>query len=157
MKAYQLRVTIIGIPKLYKILEASEKCTFNDFHDAIFQAFDRFDYHLYVFFIPGKDTKNFRIIYDAPEIRHPQNVENFMGFGKRKESTAKTRIGDIGLNENDVIHYLFDFGDEWWHRIKLQNIYERKSKRKHLKLIKSVDESPPQYQDYDEDYDEEDE
>ena len=148
---------MVGIPKLYRIIEASEYCTFDDFHDAIFQAFDRYDYHLYSFFLTGKDTKNIRVIYDAPEITHPKNLENIMGFGKNKKSTAKTRIGDIDLNENDVIHYLFDFGDEWWHRIKLQNIYERKSKRKHLKLIKSVDESPPQYQDYDEDYDEEDE
>jgi len=78
-----------------------------------------------------------------------------MGFGKRRKSAAKTRIGDVGLNENDVFHYLFDFGDDWWHRIRVQNIDETKSKKKHIKLIKSVGESPPQYPDYDDDYDEE--
>ena len=95
-----------------------------------------------------------RSIYDAPEITHPQNVEDIMGFGKRKKSTAKTRIGDVGLNENDVFHYLFDFGDDWWHRIRVQNIAETKSKKKHIKVIKSFGESPPQYPDYDDDYDE---
>ena len=78
-----------------------------------------------------------------------------MGFEKRKKSTAKTRIGDVDLNENDVFHYLFDFGDDWWHRIRVQNVNETKSKKKYITLIKSFGESPPQYPDYDEDYDEE--
>jgi len=155
MKIYQFRVSIIGIPKLYRIIEASNNCIFDDLHDVIFQAFNRFDEHLYSFFITRKDTKNIRAIYAAPEITHPMSVEDIMGFEKRKQSTAKTRIGDVGLNENDVFHYLFDFGDDWWHRIKVQNIKETKSKRKHIKLIKSVGESPPQYPDYDDDYDEE--
>ena len=155
MRIYQLKVSITGIPNLYRIIEVSENCTFDDVHDAIFQAFDRFDHHLYSFFITRKDTKNIRAIYDSPEITHPMNVEDMMGFGKRKQSTAKTRIADVGLNENDVIHYLFDFGDDWWHRIKVQNVNETKLKKKHITLIKSVGESPPQYPDYDDDYDEE--
>ena len=155
MKIYQFRVSIIGIPKLYRIIEASDNCTFDDLHDVIFQAFNRFDEHLYSFFITRKDTKSMRAIYDAPEITHPMSVEDIMGFEKRKQSTAKTRIGDVGLNEKDVFHYLFDFGDDWWHRIKVQNINETKSKRKHIKLVKSVGESPSQYPDYDDEYDNE--
>jgi hypothetical protein len=102
MRIYQFRVSIIGIPKLYRIIEVSENCTFDDFHDVIFQAFDRFDYHLYSFFITRKDTKNIREICDAPEITHPQNLEDIMGFGKRKKSTAKTRIGDVDLKWGQV-------------------------------------------------------
>jgi hypothetical protein len=122
MRIYQFRISIIGIPKLYRTIEVSENCTFDDIHDAIFNAFDRYDHHLYSFFITRKDTTNIRSIYDAPEVTHPQNVEDIMGIGKRKKSTAKTRIGDVGLNENDVFHYLFDFGDDWWHRIRVQNL-----------------------------------
>jgi hypothetical protein len=147
----------MGIPKLYRTIEVSENCTLDDIHDAIFNVFDRYDHHLYSFFITRKDTTNIRSIYDAPEITHPQNVEDIMGFGKRKKSTAKTRIGDLGLIEKDVFHYLFDFGDDWWHRIRVQNITETNSKKKYLKLIKSVGESPPQYPDYDDDYDEDSE
>jgi hypothetical protein len=154
MRIYQFRVSIMGIPNLYRIIEASENCTFDDFHDAIFQAFDRFEEHLYSFFITRKDTNNTGAIYNAPEITHPMSVEHTMDFGRRRKSTARTRIGDIGLNEKDVFHYLFDFGDDWWHRIKVQSINETKSKKKHIKLIKTVGESPPQYPDYDENYDE---
>jgi hypothetical protein len=133
---------------------ASENCIFDELHDVIFQAFDRFDEHLYSFFMTRKDTKNIQSIYDAPEITHPKSVEDGLGFGKSKKSTAKTRIGEVCLNENDVFHYLFDFGDDWWHRIKVQKVSETKSKKKHIKIIKSVGESPPQYRDYDDDYDE---
>ena len=150
MKIYQFRVSIIGIPNLYRIIEASENCTFDDFHDEIFCAFDRYDDHLYSFFITRKDTVNMRWIYDAPEITHPMGVEDLMGFRKRKKSTAKTFIGDVGLNEKDVFHYLFDFGDDWWHRIRVQSIDEVTANKKHIKLIKSIGESPPQYPDYDE-------
>ena len=45
-----------------------------------------------------------------------------MGFGKREKSADNTRFGDSDLNKNDVSHYVFDFGDDWWHRIWVQNL-----------------------------------
>ncbi|MFO7559735.1 MAG: hypothetical protein R6X10_12950 [Desulfobacterales bacterium] len=149
MEVYQFRVSIIGIPKLYRIIEATENCTFDDLHEAIFNAFDRFDPHLYSFFITKTDTKNLRTIWNAPEITHPQNTEDFMGSGKKKMSTAKTKIGYARLNEKDVFYYLFDFGDDWWHRLRVLSIKEKKDKRKSIKLIKMAGESPPQYPEYD--------
>lgn len=56
------------------------------------------------------------------------------------------------MHEKDIIHYLFDFGDDWWHRIRVNSIKEADSKKKYIKLIKSVGESPPQYPDYDDNY-----
>ena len=153
MKIYQFRASIIGVPKLYRLIEVSENCTFDNFHEAIFQAFDRYDHHLYSFFLTRKDTTNIRSIYNAPEVAHPQNVEDIFGFGKKKKSTAKTRIGDIDLNEKDIFHYLFDFGDNWWHRIRVKSIKEVESNKKHIRLVKSVGESPPQYPGYNDEYD----
>ena len=154
MRVYQLRVSIIGIPKLYRIIEASENCTFDDLHETIFDAFNRYDPHLYSFFITKKDTENVHSIYEAPEITHPQNIEDIMGFGIKKKSTAKTRIGDVGLDEKDVFHYLFDFGDDWWHRIRVQYLKETNLRKKSIKIIKSIGESPPQYPEYDDYFDE---
>jgi len=151
MKTYRFRVSIIGIPRLYRIIEASEDCTFDDFHDAIFHAFERFDEHLYSFFITQKDTRDSQTIYDAPEITHPMSVKNSTRFEKKKKSASGIQIGDVGLKEKDVFHYLFDFGDNWWHRIMVQKISETMPKKKHIKLIKSVGESPPQYPEFDED------
>lgn len=157
MKIYKFKVSIMGIPKLYRIIEASENCSFDDLHDEIFKAFDRYDEHLYSFFITGKDMRSVGSIYKAPQITHPSIVEDDWGYGEKKKSTAETRIGDVDLNKKDVFHYLFDFGDDWWHRIRVEDVSETASRKKYIKLIKSVGESPPQYPDYDEDYDDEDE
>ncbi len=154
MRVYQLRVSIIGIPKVYRIIEVSENCTFDDLHETIFDAFNRYDPHLYSFFITKKDTKSIHSIYEAPEITHPQNVEDLYGFGRKKKSTAKTRLGDVEWVEKDIFHYLFDFGDEWWHRIRVQSIKETNLRKKSIKIIKSIGESPPQYPDYDDYFDE---
>lgn len=156
MKIYQFKVSIIGIPKLYRTIEVSENCTFDDFHEAIFEAFDRYDEHLYSFFITGKDTKNIRTIIDSPEITHPYNLESKINFGEPKDSKSSTQIqiSDVNLKKKDIIHYLFDFGDEWWHRIRVENILETKSRKRIAHIIKAVGEAPPQYPDYDEDYDE---
>ena len=150
MKKYEFRISIIGIPRVYRVIEASDNCTFDDLHDAIFQAFERYDPHLYSFFLTGKDTTNMRTIYNSPEITHPKNVEDIMGYGKKRKSTANTRISAAGLNEGDVFHYLFDFGDDWWHRIRLQSITETTSGKKEIRLLKSIGEAPPQYPDEDE-------
>ena len=149
MRVYKLRVSIIGIPKLYRLIEVSENCTFDDLHNVIFQAFDRYDEHLYSFFITGKDTTNIRSIYNSPEITHPQNTGNMVGWGKKQQSTSKTKVADVAFSTKNVFHYLFDFGDEWWHRIRVESVIETASKKKHIKVIKSVGESPPQYPDYD--------
>ena len=74
-----------------------------------------------------------------------------MGFGKKKKSASNTKIGSVDLTEKDVFHYLFDFGDDWWHRIRVERIIGKENKRKSVKLIKSVGVAPPQYPD-DEDY-----
>lgn len=154
MRIYQFRVTIIGMPKIYRIVEASGNCTFYDLHNKIFEAFNRFDPHLYSFFITKSDTKNYRSIIKAPEITHPDNTEDIMGFGRKKMSATKTKIDSVRLEEKDVFHYLFDFGDDWWHRIRVQSIKENTERGKYIKIIKTIGESPPQYPEYD-DYDDE--
>ena len=153
MRLLQLRISIVGVPKVYRIIDASENCTFEDLHETIFSAFDRYDPHLYSFFITKTDTKNLRTIWSAPEITHPENTDDFLGFGRKKMSVATTKIGDVGLEEKDVFHYLFDFGDNWWHRIRVQSIREGAIKRKHIQVVKKAGMSPRQYPDdeYDDD------
>ena len=147
MKVYRLKVSIIGIPKLYRVIELSENCTFDDLHMAVFDAFDRYDPHLYSFFITKADTKNIRSIITSPEITHPQNTDDLMGFRKKIPAATKTKIGSVDLAEKDIFHYLFDFGDDWWHRIRVEKIIETENHRIGVKLIKAVGESPPQYPD----------
>lgn len=156
MDVFRLKVTIIGIPKLYRTIDISGNCTFDDLHAVIFKAFDRYDPHLFSFFMSGKGTNSIRRIYDAPEITHPQNVDNFMDFGGKKlPSAAGVRLNGVPLEDIGIFHYLFDFGDNWWHRIRVMSVREEKGRKKIREIVKSVGDSPPQYPEF-EDYDEED-
>jgi hypothetical protein len=156
MKLYRFRVSIFGMTGVYRIIEASENCTFDDLHDAIFEAFERYDPHMYSFFLTRRDARSMRPILQAPVITHPVNVEGEREFGNAVEPSDETTIADAGLHEKEVIHYWFDFGDDWWHRIRVDKIADApsRSKAKHLEIVKVVGESPPQYPEYeDEDFD----
>lgn len=151
MKAYHLKVSIIGRSKLYRTLEVSENHTFDELHDAIFMAFDRYEQHMYSFFITKKETKSMPKRLQAPEITHPMNLEQEMmpGFEKERKSAAETKIRDAGLDEKDIFYYWFDFGDDWWHRIRVEKIMEKTSDDKIIGVVKSVGQAPPQHPEFD--------
>lgn len=151
MNMYRFKVSIVGMARLHRIMEASGNCTFDDVHDAIFQAFDRYDPHLYSFYMTKKEMKNTHSISRCPEITHPANLGHDVSFEQGAKSTKNTRIDDVDLEEKDIFYYLFDFGDEWWHRIRVESITEADSSRKKiLHVVKSVGDSPPQYLAHDE-------
>ena len=155
MKLYRLRISIMGIPKLHRIIEVTGNCTFEDLHDKIFEAFERYDPHLYSFYLTKEDTKSKVKIWESPEITHPQNTLSDVWDEKiEKEFADEVKIEEANLQTKDVFFYLFDFGDDWWHRIRVQTVKEIIGNKKSIKVIKSVGEAPPQYPEY-EDFEEE--
>jgi hypothetical protein len=42
-----------------------------------------------------------------------------------------------------VFHYLFDFGDDWRHRIRVESVLQAPAKRKYIKMVKTVPNSAP--------------
>ncbi|MGD9209366.1 MAG: hypothetical protein PVI90_01250 [Desulfobacteraceae bacterium] len=148
MRVYQFKVSIIGISGLHRIIEATENCTFSDLHEAIFHAFDKYDPHLYSFFMTKQDTKSLPKIYASPEITHPDNVVSIMSIERKRKSACQTLLSSVGLEENDIFHYLFDFGDDWWHRIEVLSIIDIPMKNKYIRMIRAMGISPPQYPEY---------
>ena len=145
----------MGIPKLHRIIEVTGNCTFEDLHDKIFEAFERYDPHLYSFYLTKEDTKSKVKIWESPEITHPQNtLSDVWDENKEKEYADEVKIEEANLQPKDVFYYWFDFGDNWWHRIRVQAAEDIIDNKKSIKIIKSVGEAPPQYPDY-EDFEEE--
>ncbi len=148
---YQFKVKLSHAKRIWRIIEIKGNQTFADFHEAIFDAFDRDDEHLYSFYIT-KGRKGRRRYPMSPEITHPMNMEGYYGDSD-KQDAEKTCIKDIGLREGEIIEYLFDFGDNWEHEIILEKIVAEKEGARYPRILKKSGESPPQYPDYDE-YDE---
>lgn len=119
--------------------------TLEDLHEAIFDAFDRDDPHMYEFQVGGKgpmDPKAKRYIL-------PMATEDLFGESE-SDGTVETPIGDIDLKKDDAFGYWFDFGDDWRHQINVMEIEDRAGRGKYPKITRRIGDSPPQYPDWDE-------
>jgi len=126
--------------------------TLEDLHYAIFDAFKRFDQHMYEFQIGGKgpmDPKARRYVLSGA-------MDETFTDSKPAGDVTRTTIGSLGLKVDDAFGYWFDFGDDWWHQINVVAIEDEAPRGKYPKVTKRVGASPPQYVDWDrEDEDEE--
>ncbi|MDI6916277.1 MAG: hypothetical protein QMC80_00595 [Thermoplasmatales archaeon] len=153
-KVYMLDVFLIGGPvtkefegkEISRTVQIKGNQTLQDLHRIIFEAFDRWEEHLYEFIL-GKGPHDRSEIYSLPVDRS--------GFGddENEGDVTKTTIESLGLKVDRAFGYRFDFGDDWLHQINVVDIADRSKSGKYQKIIKRVSESPPQYPDLDEDVD----
>lgn len=120
--------------------------TLADLHRAIFDAFDREDEHLYEFQFGGKRPMDRKARRYGPALA----MDDPFGEGERGGDAERTTLDSLGLAARNVFGYWFDFGDDWWHQIKVLAIAEGAPRGKRPKATQRVGESPPQYVDWDE-------
>ena len=71
---------------------------------------------------------------------------------------TRTSINSLDLKKGQSFGYLFDFGDDWYHRGIVIAIDEKTPAGKYPKVTERVGKSPPQYINWDEeDIEDEDE
>jgi hypothetical protein len=112
-------------------------------HQAIFEAFDREEEHMYEFQIGGKGPMD-------PQARRyvlSMNPNDLSFDSSAAGDVTRTTIGSLGLKIDDALGYWFDFGDDWWHQINVEAIEEKVERGKFPKVIKRIGASPPQYVD----------
>ena len=156
VQLYTLDVFIIGGPVSEKFatknpivcrtIQIRGDQTLEDLHDAIFDAFGRWECHMYEFTF-GKgpmDPKAKR--YVLPHALEIQQEQPNPPIGRVDETT----IESLGLKVGNRFGYWFDFGDDWWHQINVEAIEKKVLRGKFPKVTKKVGKSPPQYADEDE-------
>ena len=156
MQLYTLDVFIIGGPVtesfakknrvISRTIQIRADQTLKQLHEAIFDAFDREEKHMYEFQIGGKgpmDPKAKRYVL-------PMSMNNPFSDGMPAGDVTRTTIGALGLKADEAFGYWFDFGDDWWHQINVVAIDNKAQPGKYPKVTKRVGESPPQYVDLDE-------
>ena len=138
-------------PVVSRTIEIRGTNTLDQLHEAIFRAFDRFDAHMYEFEF-GESPMHPR----GRRIGLPVSAYSpFALGGEDPEDAMRTSIDSLYLQADQAFGYLFDFGDEWWHRIDVVGIEERMVTGRYPRITQRVGESPPQYID-EEDDDEDD-
>lgn len=128
-------------PVVSRTIEIRGDQTLEDLHEAIFRAFDREDPHMYFFKVGrsmGWGGKGQRYLPDPREESDLDAVE--------------TCIEDLGLRTRSKFFYLFDFGDEWWHEVRVAGVEATAPPGKYPREVERVGKSPPQYPDVDDDY-----
>lgn len=105
--------------------------TFADLHQAIFDAFDRYDEHMYEFQFGNGP-------HDPKGKRHvlPMALRNPFGWGSKTEDDGTpTAIRYLDLKANQAFGY----------QINILAISDEIPKRKYPRVAKRVGDSPPQY------------
>lgn len=114
--------------------------TLEELHYAIFNAFDRWDDHLYEFNF-GKGPQD----PEAP--RYVQAMAFDPGEARVAGGVEETTIASLNLKIGRSFGYWFDFGDDWWHQINVQAIDDTFPAGKLPKVTKRIGKSQPQYPD----------
>jgi len=131
---YTFKVSLKGAPKVWRKIEIKGDQNLNHLHEAVFEAFERYDEHLYAFFMsnnPWDASSEYGIPYPESKTR----------------SAKRARVDSLALKPKQKFLYIFDFGDEWWHSVQLLDIRCEEASGEYPRVIESQGEAPPQYDD----------
>ncbi len=129
-------------PEISRTIQIRGDQTLEDLHYAIFDAYDRFDSHMYEFQL-GKRAM------EGPRYVLPEAFED-AADGSAAGRVDETDIESLGLKKDRCFGYWFDPGDDWWHQIEVEAVEPNVPAGKYPKITKRVGKSPPQYLDTDE-------
>lgn len=156
-KLYQLKISLLEpnypIRQLNRVLEVKGNATFYELHEAIFNAFDRYDEeHLWKFCISRAKCDSWGKLWDCAEtVELPTDPLWDDDRDLRAENAIihepDITLDKLNLKAKDYLYYWFDFGDDWVHRIVIEKISECDDNTPITQLIKKVGDSPEQYGD----------
>lgn len=133
-------------PIVTRTLEIRGDQTLDDLNWCIFDAFDREEEHMFEFQFGKKPHDRNNRCYVMPESLDGGILAG-LGFGPRPAGLVnETRMDDLALAVGTIFFYWFDFGDDWWHAIRVKAISEPQfTEGKYPRVVARVGESPPQY------------
>jgi hypothetical protein len=182
MTIYRFRVILLPNPpmefepetEVWRDIEVDGGHTLIDLHEAIFDAYDRFDTHAYEFLTRdehGIATRSYAHpqMYSGDESWPPMDDDEIDRFLEHaipddapqeakqrfrelrtnppdERNAADTTIDDLNLDESQLLFYEFDFGDGWEHHIDIEEIRQGSLDGEPV-VVDQQGETPPQYPD----------
>jgi len=132
-------------PVVSRTIEIRGDQTLDDLHWGIFSAYDREEMHMFEFQFGKEPGHRKNRCYVMPEAEQ----STLFGFGSQHAGlVSKTRLDDLGLAVGTTFFYWFDFGDDWWHEIRVKAVSQpQATTEKYPRIVARVGDSPPQYPD----------
>ena len=115
---------------LWRRIKIPSNHTLHNLHEAILEAYDFDNDHLYAFFMEGKPWKG--TAYWSPQ--------NDCG-----PYANRIKLKSLNLELKQKFLYLYDFGDEWKFSVQLEAILEEEVSLLKPIVIEKRGESPEQY------------
>lgn len=134
----QFKITLRGIkPPIWRRIQVPETYSFWDLHVAIQDAMGWEDYHLHQFALidPSTDMK--------VEIGIPHEEFDFV-FDTKILPGWKQKIAEWFSMKNSVAEYVYDFGDNWEHTVKLEKILPKEADTTYPRCIDGKRACPPE-------------
>jgi len=122
--------------EISRVIEIRGDQTLEQLHQAIFQAFDREEQHLYEFQLGKRPFDPSGPNYGVPDANDKKQ--------KRRDARVAT-LDEIDLQPGRAFGYWFDFGDDWYHQVQVERIEKAIPTVTYPRVIKRVGKSPPQY------------
>ncbi len=143
-RLYVLSVSLMSGPvsknfankEISRVIEIRGDQTLEQLHHAIFEAYDRYETHMYQFqfgkrpFDPDGRTTG---------IAHAKPAEKGDGDARA------TKLDDLDLTHGRAFGYWFVFGDDWYHQVQVDRVDKAIPTVTYPRVIKRVGKSPPQY------------
>lgn len=110
---YQFKVTLAETkPPIWRRIQVPDSYTFWDLHVAIQDAMGWMDSHLHEFQMPSRTGRKALTI----------GIPDDEGFSDDLDAGWEVRIRDCFTLKNAQARYVYDFGDNWVHKVVLENI-----------------------------------
>ncbi len=117
-QVYQFKITLKEIrPPIWRRIQVPKSYTFWDLHVAVQDAMGWLDLHLHAFFVQNPKTST------SEQIGIP---EDDLGWSERPVIPGwERKISEYFSLKNSEALYVYDFGDDWGHDVKLEKILPR--------------------------------
>ena len=137
---YQFKIQIQNItkPPVWRRVVVPAETTFSMFHEIIQGAMGWYYQHLYSFSPSGYGS--------MPWIEEESDDDDLFSFGDSSEekiSANKIKLSDIFKRKGQTFTYIYDFGDDWKHKITLEEI-DKNNISPFPKLIEGKGACPPE-------------
>lgn len=132
---FQFKISLKNItPQIWRRILVPSNFSFWDLHVAIQDSMGWLDYHLHEFAIENpRNGKNERIGIPDDEYDDSHIIPDHTSF-----------IKDYFNLSNSVSEYIYDFGDNWRHKVKLEKILSHASDKKYPVCIAGKRACPPE-------------
>ena len=126
---YQLHISLKGSkPKIWRRFLVTDDTTLKKLHNVIQEVMGWESYHLHGFEIDGKDFGEPNPDFDIEPVY----------------DEGRVKIRDLDLAIGEKFKYIYDYGDDWEHAIKVENILPFDAKTKYPNCVAGKLACPPE-------------